>query len=60
MQDNNKTEKYRVISIRTSKKILKELERIQKETNLSRNEIIRQYISYGLDHTTIAEDKSKS
>ena len=59
MQNDNNEEKYRVISIRTPKAVVQELDRIRAETNLSRNEIIRQYISYGLDHTTIAEDNSK-
>ena len=59
MQNDNKEEKYRVISIRTPKAVVQELDRIRAETNLSRNEIIRQYISYGLDHTTVVDDSSE-
>ena len=44
---------YTVVSIRTSKKILKELDEIQMKTNLSRNAIICKYIQYGLEHTKI-------
>ena len=59
MQDNQE-EKYKVISIRTPKKVVKELDRIKAETNLSRNEIIRQYIAYGLEHTKVIDDNSES
>lgn len=59
MQSDGKEEKYRVISIRTPKAVVQELDRIRAETNLSRNEIIRQYISYGLDHTKIADEDSE-
>ena len=73
MNDNNKeivfrehndcteqnVDKHTVISIRTSKEILKELDEIQMKTNLSRNAIICKYIQYGLEHTKIIKCDSE-
>ena len=46
---------YTVVSVRISKKVLKELEEIQMKTSLSRNALIREYVKFGLEHTRLVK-----
>ena len=48
-------DKHAVVSVRISKKILKELDEIQLKTNLSRNALICKYVKFGLEHTRVVK-----